>query len=44
MLDFCHNIAEIEKKHQRRLRRGGERVRYSFSSLAAGGATWFAPG
>ena len=29
---------------ERRLRRGGERVRFSFSSLAAGGATWFAPG
>ena len=29
---------------ERRLRRGGERVRYSFSSLVAGGATWFAPG
>ena len=25
-------------------KRGGERVRYSLSSLVAGGATWFAPG
>ena len=29
---------------ERRLRRGGERVQYSLSSLVAGGATWFAPG
>ena len=29
---------------ERRLRRGGERVRYSPSSLVVDGATWFAPG